>query len=117
MALGCIGLSYDDFCALSPAEFNQVHRSWAERERERLHGDWERTRVMATIFVQPHLKKTVDPRKLLPLPWDAKPKKGPVKKSTRERFEYLRDKFASDVDNQYNIQAAGEREGPQGADQ
>jgi hypothetical protein len=118
VALGCIGLSYDDFCALSPGEFNQVNRCWAEREKERLHGEWERTRVLATVFVQPHLKKQMDPRKLLPFPWDATARKGPVKKSTRERFEELKEKFASDgIDNQHNLQAPGEREGPQGADQ
>ena len=118
MALGCLGLSYDDFCALSPDEFQQVHRSWVDNETERLHGEWERTRVLATISVQPHLKKPVSMRKLLPLPWDKKARTKVSKPSTRARFDEIVKRTKEYViDNQHNLQVDGEREGSPGADQ
>jgi hypothetical protein len=94
-----------------------VYRAWVDRETLRLHEDWERTRTQAFVFAQPYLKKGTTVHKMFPLPWDNKGKK-PPKKSTRERFEELKEKYASDgIDNQHNVQAPGEREGPQGADQ
>ena len=94
-----------------------MYRAWIERETSRLHEDWERTRTQAFVFAQPYLKKGVSAQKMFPLPWDNKGKK-PPKKSTRERFEELKEKFASDeLDNQHNIQAAGGRKNPEGADQ
>ena len=118
MALGCIGISYDDFCALSPAEFHQVHQSWAELETDRLHGDWERTRILATISVQPHLKKAIKPQKLLPLPWDKKARTKVSKPSTRERFdEIVKRTEEYELNNQHNLQTAGGCEDLQGTDQ
>ncbi|MBR4216555.1 MAG: hypothetical protein IKR87_02355, partial [Candidatus Methanomethylophilaceae archaeon] len=114
MALGSLGLSYDDFCALSPGEFHQVLRCWAERETEQLHGEWERARVLATVFVQPHLKKPIDKRKLLPLPWDKKvPKGAPSTEARRQRILKRTQEYYG-IDNQHNLQAPGEPQGPQG---
>ena len=31
---------------------------------------WERTRILAAICIQPHVKKKITPKQLLPLPWD-----------------------------------------------
>lgn len=95
MALGCIKLSLDDFCALSPDEFRAIHRMYIEQETERMHGEWERVRILATITVQPNLGKPVDAKRLLPLPWDKKINNAEPKKSTRERFEYLAKKFSN----------------------
>lgn len=33
---------------------------------------WERTRTFAAICIQPHVRKKITPRQLLPLPWDKK---------------------------------------------
>lgn len=38
----------------------------------RLHDNWERTRILATIVVQPHLRKKMKPEQILPLIWDKK---------------------------------------------
>ena len=69
-ALGCVGLSLPDFCALTPSEFRSVCDAWG-RQGERLEqGAWERMRLLATITIQPHVKKRLTPGQLLPLPWE-----------------------------------------------
>lgn len=60
-----------DFCALSPDEFTAACQA-RRREREADTRDaWERMRLLAAIDVQPHVRRRLTPRQLLPLPWDA----------------------------------------------
>ena len=69
-ALGVLRLSLSDFCTLSPSEFESVCIQY-KSERDALQRDsWERMRLASAIAVQPHVKGTVNPRKLVPLPWD-----------------------------------------------
>lgn len=82
-ALGNIGLSLDDFCALTPEEYAAVHKAWRERQEEAYRDEWERMRLLAAITVQPHCKKSVNPKKLIPFPWE-RPKKKKVEQVSRE---------------------------------
>lgn len=56
---------------------------------------WERARIVATIAIQPHVKKKITPHQLMPLPWDKKKEipRGEAEKLTaeerRKRFEVL----------------------------
>jgi hypothetical protein len=76
-------MSLDDWCRLTPDELEAVLKAHVENEELRLHGDWERMRMLATITVQPHVKGRMTPEKLLPLPWE---NKAPVEKlSAAER--------------------------------
>lgn len=99
VALGCIGLSYDDFCRLDFDEFAAIVKSYAEQRDADIRGEWERMRLLATIAVQPHLAKgkSITPEKLLPLPWDSRKKKAEGPKITaeqqRKRMEDLAKKF------------------------
>lgn len=76
MAIGSIGLSLTDFCCLTIDEWNEVHKSWLDRENQFQKAEWERLRTLATITIQPHCRKKVNAKQLLPFPWDnEKPKK------------------------------------------
>lgn len=83
IALGCIGLSYDDFCKMSFEEFAAVYNAYAEQRDTEFKDKWVRMRMLATIVIQPHLAKgkKLTPEKLLPFPWEKsqkrKGKKGP----------------------------------------
>lgn len=93
-ALGCIRLSYDDFCRLTPEEFGAVSKAYQEYREAEYRGEWERMRLLATITIQPHVKKKMTPQALLPFEWDRqKPKAEFVsKEEDKKRLERLRGK-------------------------
>ena len=72
IALGCIRLSYDDFCKLDFEEFAAVYKAYAEQRDTDFKDNWQRMRLLAAIVIQPHLDKRhkITPEKLLPFPWD-----------------------------------------------
>lgn len=74
IALGCIRLSYDDFCKMDFEEFAAVYKAYTEQRDIDFKDEWQRMRLLATIVIQPHLAKNkkITPEKLLPFPWDKK---------------------------------------------
>lgn len=92
-ALGCVGLSLDDFCSLTPGEFEAVSKAWHEMHEDEMHDSWERMRMNATISIQPHIKGKMTPEKLLPFPWEKRKKMAEAPKvsaeEARKRFERL----------------------------
>lgn len=92
--MGVMGISSGDFCRMTPEEFAACAGAFSEaRERDRRER-WERMRTHAAICIAPHLTRRVEPRKLLPLPWD---KEAPLQSQTerltpeqrRQRVENL----------------------------
>lgn len=89
-----MGMRYEDFCGLTPGEFNACYKAHLD-ERENAYRDaWERVRILATITAQPHTKKKLTPRTLLPFPWEKadRPKTNApklTKDEARARFENL----------------------------
>lgn len=70
MATGAMGMSRDDFMRCTPDEFTAIHKAWHERIEAESHERWELMRMHACITIQPHVKKRMSPRTLLPLPWE-----------------------------------------------
>lgn len=70
MAVGCIGMSVDEFCRCYFDEFEAIYHAWAEMREGDTRDSWERTRTLAAINIQPHVRKKITPRQLLQLPWD-----------------------------------------------
>ncbi len=83
--MGCLGLSLSDFSALTPAEFRAAADSWARQREADAEDAWERMRLLATVTIQPHIKKRLTPQQLLPLPWDKPRDNRPHPPSTSER--------------------------------
>lgn len=92
-ALGCIRLSYDDFCRLTPDEFNSVCKAYLDQEQSQYKDNWERMRMLACITIQPHVKNKLMPQKLLPLSWD---KKQPRTRQQAEEKEHITAKEAAE---------------------
>lgn len=63
-------MSYDDFCLCTFDEFEAICEAWRGMAEGRNRAAWERTRISAAISIQPHVRKRITARQLLPLPWD-----------------------------------------------
>ena len=70
MALGCIGMSREDFERCTPFEFYKAWERWAEAKRDAERNEWERTRVLALFAIQPYAKNNLQAHDILPFPWD-----------------------------------------------
>ena len=70
MAVGGMGLRYDDFCSLTPGEFSYIYRAYSKDREAQRRDNWERMRMLAAITIQPYAKKGMTPQKLLRFPWD-----------------------------------------------
>ena len=67
--------SLQDGKAETPEEFGAVSKAYQEYREAEYRGQWERMRLLATITIQPHVKKKMTPQALLPFEWDRqKPK-------------------------------------------
>ncbi len=70
VAVGCIGMRHEDFCLCTVDEFEGICAAWSEHQERIERQSWERTRILAAICIQPHVKNRIHPERLLPLPWD-----------------------------------------------
>ena len=75
LALGCIGMCFHDFVACTPGEFSYICDAYTRSRDNAEREAWERTRMLATIVVQPHTRTPLSPQRLIPLPWDTEPHK------------------------------------------
>lgn len=88
-------MTYDNFCRCSVEEFNAIYRAWRESKEADERSAWEQMRLLATISIQPHVKRKMKPQTLLPLPWDNQPSNSHRKKveltpeQKKEKFESL----------------------------
>jgi len=60
------GVFYD----LLPREWTNLVDGWNQRENRREQSEWERTRWMTTILLNPHTKKRIKPKDLIVFPWE-----------------------------------------------
>lgn len=73
LALGEIGLSYDEFYSLTPRSFNNLTVGWSRKQEREKKESWEQIRMLFFGVLKPHLKrKDLTAEKLLPFPWDEK---------------------------------------------
>ena len=70
LAIGRIGMGYREFRELTAEEFISVAHAFEEKLQERTRDDWERMRLLATLTIQPHVKKRVRAQELIKFPWD-----------------------------------------------
>lgn len=94
IAVGCIGMPFNDFCQLTPDEFSYIYKAYSEKEESQHRDRWERMRMLGTMVLQPYSKKNLKPKDVLSLPWDndtAHQPKAPVlsKEEALRRFKEL----------------------------
>ncbi len=65
-----MGMCPGDFRHFTPAEFEVVTSEFSADRQEQTRDRWECMRLLASITIQPHVRRKLTPRQLLPLPWD-----------------------------------------------
>ena len=99
MAVGCIGMPLEEFSKLYFEEFEGIFKAWREMNDAQERDAWERTRILATICIQPHVGKKITPKQILPLPWDKDYRKSRTDEpeltaeEQKARFDELRKRF------------------------
>ena len=74
MGLGQLGLTPSALYGLTFDEFNNALTGMYELMEQREQREWERTRWMATMLLNPHTKKRLTPTDLIEFPWEKKSK-------------------------------------------
>lgn len=90
--MGAIGMSLDDFCRSTPAEFRSVADAWHRAEERRERSGWEQTRMQCLYMLQPYSRRMIEPRDVMRFPWDAEETQTEklTTKEIRERFERVK---------------------------
>lgn len=102
IAVGNIGMPYNDFCAITPEEFNHIYRAYSEERTAQYQDSWERMRMLAAILLQPHVKGDVTLQKILFFPWEKKKTK---KKTSVISKEEAKRRFEAFVANDRNVKS------------
>ena len=74
-AFGQVGLMPSQFYDLLPREWANLVDGWNERQSRKEQTEWERTRWMTTILLNPHTKKRIKAKDLIVFPWEKEAKK------------------------------------------
>lgn len=70
IALGCIGMSLDDFARCTPSEFYAAYTSWQKMRDADRRDSWERMRILGACTLQPYSRKQLQGHDVITLPWD-----------------------------------------------
>lgn len=92
-AMGAMGMSLGDFRRMTPGDFSEACKAYRRKEGARVRGEWERARTLAIFSAQPHCRKRLDPKKLMPLPWDKKKAPKPKQESRKESSEEAKARY------------------------
>lgn len=93
MALGCIGMSMQDFERCTPSEFRAVFDAWNGREERRERGEWERVRMSCLCSIQPYSKKRLGVTDVMEFPWEKEEKREKSKERREESMEEIKARY------------------------
>lgn len=63
-------MGYDTFASLTISEFENAFGYWQKIQQRNERTPWEVMRMQVAMTLQPFVKGNLDPKKILPLPWD-----------------------------------------------
>lgn len=86
--MGQMGLSPSAFYGMTLDEFNNAVTGWNKHQEMRERGEWERTRWLGVLVLQPHLKKgrKLKPKDLAVFPWENEVKPKQMRRLTKEEL-------------------------------
>jgi len=69
IAVGCIGLTVEDFSSLTPTQFDSIYAEWKKRQDALLEEEWKQTRFIVWSSLRPYSEK-LKVTDVFPLPSD-----------------------------------------------
>ncbi len=70
IAVGRIGMNREDFERCTPLELSRIAKAHGDEVEMFMRSGWERTRTEVVGLHQLFSKRTLDPKRVFPLPWD-----------------------------------------------
>ena len=90
IAMGCMGMSMNDFSRCTPSEFSIAYKVWQEKEQRLERESWEQTRFLACFMLQPHSKRKLLPTDICRFSWENQPQDEKEESiSTKDRFDEI----------------------------
>ena len=86
IALGCIGMSMQDFCQCTPSEFKAIFDAWQLGQQQREHSEWERVRMQCLCSLQPYSAKHLQAADIMQFPWEKNQVEENTRQETREEI-------------------------------
>lgn len=99
IAMGCMGMSMEDFCRCAPSEFYAAWKAWSEREQRVERLAWERMRMECLCILQPHSRRELTVRDVMTFAWEKSAGEAEAEKETltaeelRERVERAKARY------------------------
>ena len=75
IAFGELRMSYEDLYNMNPKNFANAQIGYKKMYVQNQQAEWERARWMACVIINPHLKKSISPKKITTFQWEKKVKK------------------------------------------
>ena len=73
--MGELNITIDTLYNMTPRNFINAQNGSKKLYEQNQQAEWERARWMACVIINPHLKKSVDPKKITIFPWEKQIKK------------------------------------------
>lgn len=89
IAMGCMGMSMDDFCRCAPSEFYEAYEAWNEHQERMERGAWERMRMQCLCSLQPYSKRRLKASDLMTFPWEKETTHEKEKKEELSHDEFM----------------------------
>ncbi|MDE6479270.1 MAG: hypothetical protein K2L45_03295 [Muribaculaceae bacterium] len=102
--MGVVGLSFGDFCILTFDEFESIVKAHREREERMRRDEWERMRLHAVMTMQPHCRKKLDPKKVLPFEWEKSHSHGNVNTTPELSKDEAKEAFMRRIGRKVNAE-------------
>lgn len=96
LAVGCIGMSIDDFDRCTPLEFESICGKWHEARDQAYRTGWDQVRQLACCVLQPYSKKAISPEDVITFSWEKTdrqpraPETCEQREAERRRYEELK---------------------------
>ena len=86
IAFGELKMKLNEFYDMTPRNFINAQLGSKKLYEQNQQAEWERSRWMACVIINPHLKRSIDPKKITTFPWEVKKKSGSTIKRDIEKI-------------------------------